>query len=111
MDTYDEKFFQRAERIANTNVILGGLIGFMLGSGITFHYLDKQNNNNKENFLEKVQTIYNSKDIKKDTFKVEDITDDNKADIILYKKDGSKVVIDLAKQNILQETTKLDIIQ
>lgn len=70
----------------------------------------KINDNSTDKFMRNVQKIYDSEDIKKDTFTVKDITDDKKPDIILYKKDGSKVVLDIYKQQILQETKKLDVI-
>lgn len=98
----DNAYFVGAVLGVATCIIAAG-IGSCIAGGVGAQEQDE--------FLEKVQTICNSKDIKKDTFKVEDITEDNKADLILYKKDGSKVVIDIANQRILKETSKLDVIQ
>ena len=102
------------EKVVEMSRLYGGLVGFGLTvlavSGIAA-CSSHEENKLEDKFLEKVQTIYNSKGIKKDTFKVQDMTGDEKPDIILYKKDGSKVVIDLAAQEVLQETKTLDVIQ
>lgn len=82
-------------------------IGAMLGMGIT----SDSNNKAAKKFSEDVQNIYNSDDIQKDTFSVKDITGDENPDLILYKKDGSKVVIDIANQKVLEETTTLNPIE
>lgn len=68
-------------------------------------------NSETEDFVNKVQTVSVSRDINQNKFTIEDMTNDKKPDLILYKKDGSKVVIDMANQKILQETKSLDIIE
>lgn len=60
-----------------------------------------------DKFYEKIEKVVNSNNIQKDTFTVKDITGDGNADLILYKKDGSKVIIDLKKEQIFKESKTL----
>ena len=52
--------------------------------------------------LKNFEQVANKPEIKKDTFLVKDVTDDNKPDIILFKKDGSKVIFDLVDGTVKQ---------
>ncbi len=64
-----------------------------------------------KSFLEKTEQIAASDSIKTDTFTVRDVNKDKNPDLILYKKDNSKVIIDFANQNILQEKNTLESIK
>ncbi len=88
----------------NVGLPFGGFIGMVLGIlvGCGLNIFE-----NKQ-FSEKYDKVINSEDIQKDTFTVKDITGDEKPDLILYQKDGSKIVIDIANQNILQEKNTLE---
>lgn len=113
---YNDRIAERQlwERKVTAGELTGGLAGAALAStfvALPMWTMWSDSENAHEEFANKVQEICTSEDIKKDTFKVEDMTGDKKVDIILYKKDGSKVVLDMENQQILQETKKLDVIQ
>ena len=69
-----------------------GLVGINAGRGI---YTAK--------LIKTVENISKSPEIKKDTFTVKDINGDEKSELILYKKDGSKIAIDLTSCDVLEE--------
>lgn len=89
-------------RMANAIVgcgILSGLLAIAIG---VFIGNEKSESGEQAEFLEKVEKVYNSDEIKKDTFTVKNIDEDENPVIILSKKDGSKVVVDIANKQILE---------
>lgn len=80
------------------NTVQGGLlmfsalVGLVTGMGLEKGMDSAYTKQKLENF----EKVVNDPEIKKDTFMVKDVTGDEKPDMILFKKDGSKVVFDLA---------------
>lgn len=70
------------------SAIVGLITGMGLEKGMDSAYTKQK--------LENFEKVVNDPEIKKDTFMVKDVTGDEKPDMILFKKDGSKVVFDLA---------------
>ena len=101
-----DEYFEKEKSAADAAGILMGLTlaAVFVGAGALLYDIK---NNNSEKFRKEVENIYQSNKIEKDTFTVKDMTYDDKPDLILYKKDGSKVVIDIANQEILEETNNL----
>lgn len=54
-------------------------------------------------FTEDTINLLQSDDIQKDTLLIKDVTGDEEPDLILFKEDGSKVIIDIANQNITEK--------
>ena len=82
-------------------VIGAALLGFMLIGAE-----DKNDKKQTEKFINKIDSVYKSKDIRTDEFMVKDVNDDKCADFILFKKDGSKVVIDINNRRVIDENNK-----
>lgn len=101
-----DEYFKKEKSATDAAAILMGvtLASVFVGAGALLYDNKKDNS---EKFRKEVENIYQSNNIQKDTFTVKDMTDDDKPDLILYKKDGSKVVIDIANQEILEETNNL----
>lgn len=81
-------------RVAILFTSLSGFLGFKAADHIS--------DNNSEDFANAVQTA----DI--DTtaaVEIKDVNHDGSTDLILQKKDGSKVILDLKNSNVLMETT------
>lgn len=86
-----EKFCNRAE---------GGFIGaFIIALGLLGVNLHKEN---KPRFVDEFVKTISDPELKKDTFTVTDITGDMKPDVILYKKDGSQVIVDVQNSMIIE---------
>lgn len=62
-------------------------------------------NSSKENQQDLITNPLESYDLRKDTLVIKDITGDEKPDIILFKEDGSKVIVDVENGKVLQDTT------
>lgn len=65
--------------------------------------------NRQSKLAGKLLNIYQSPEIKKDTFTVKDVTGDEEPDLILYKKDGTRVVYDIKNEQLLQETKNISL--
>ena len=110
----DYKTYKNDLSQATSNGVIGGsILGIVTGlvfGGLIATDENKQNAKNLDKFIYQLDSISRSKDIKQDTFMVKDMNKDKNPDFVLFKKDGSKVVIDIKNQKILQETKKLDVI-
>ena len=62
-----------------------------------------------DEFAEKVKEIASSKDVRQDSILIKDMNDDDSPDFVLFKKDGSKVIIDTKNQEITESKKKLDV--
>lgn len=83
-----------AYRVAILFASLSGFLGFKAA--------DKISDNNSEDFANAVQAA----DIDTNSsFEIGDANHDGTADLILQKKDGSKVILDLKNSKALMETT------
>lgn len=104
-DDSDEKFERTKSEVNSAAMLVGLTVLATMGIGGAL-LLDNKKANNEE-FCEKVEDIYHANNIQKDTFTIKDMTDDNKPDLILYKNDGSIVVIDIANQQVLEKNDDL----
>ena len=107
--TYEEDLKRGTQNGFRQGVIAGGIGTFLFA---TFIVAADVQNNNKENarFLNKVANIAASDSIRQDTFTVKDVNKDENPDLILYKKDGSKVIIDITNKKVTN-SKKLDVIK
>ncbi|MCR5266236.1 MAG: hypothetical protein K6E29_06545 [Cyanobacteria bacterium RUI128] len=63
----------------------------------------KNNQKETDKFINRIDSVYKSNDIKEGEFMVKDMNGDEKPDFVLFKKDGSKVVIDINNRNIVNQ--------
>jgi len=100
----DEEIYDRegAKRISQISHMNGFLVGLCI-SALFGLFVNHTNTTKSKEYLDNVNELYNSDEIKKDTFTVKDVNEDDKPDIILYKKDGTRVVLDFYNNKILQE--------
>ena len=83
-----------AYRVALLFSALSGFFGY--------HAADKKADHETADFANTVQTA----DIDTEAgFEIQDMNHDGTADIVLQKKDGSKVILDLKNSNVLVEST------
>lgn len=91
-DTEDDIIVNRLINTVQGGLIMfSGMIGVLAGIGIEkgMTMMDSKN------IVDRFEKVANDPEIKKDTFMVKDVTGDDNPDMILFKKDGSKVVFDL----------------
>lgn len=88
-NSYDHKQF------ANTITFIASMAAV---TGMSIMYGLSSWEQNKT--LDKFEKVINDSEIRKDTFLVKDVTGDEKPDMVLFKKDGSKVVFDIANGNV-----------
>lgn len=87
----------------------GGILGFAATTliGILLVGADSKNNQREtEKFINRIDSVYKAKDINQNEFMVKDMNGDEKADFVLFKKDGSKVVIDINNKKIIEQKKK-----
>lgn len=93
---------RKTDREQPKTLLTGCIIGMEI-SALFALFVDIINTGKPKDFVDKVNELCNSDELQKDTFTVKDITKDDKPDMILYKKDGTKVVLDIYNNKILQE--------
>ena len=82
--------------------------GFVLGTvicGLMGAAGEAKSNKIKSDFIEKTTNLIESGALK-DEVTIKDVTDDEKADFILAKKDGSRVILDVYNARILESKRK-----
>lgn len=84
-----------------TNIVRNAIVGIAGAATIYGSYTVNSKNIDTETFYDKLDKISLSDSIKKDTFTITDYNKDKSPDMILYKKDGSKVVVDIKNQEII----------
>ena len=102
---------ERAESYGTEKGCFTGIIGAALVMGIMVGLSENKSSKATDEFVSTIDSISKSEDINQNEFMVKDMNDDEKPDFVLFKKDGSKVVLDIANQQILEEKTKLDVIR
>lgn len=89
--------------------VKGGMFGMLIGA-LTVLGTQAARENKEQQFskaaIENFVKIAESDEIQKDTFLVKDVTGDEKPDMILFKKDGTRVVFDMAEGKIKEEITE-----
>ena len=88
--------------LENSSKTMNSVLGFMAGLSLGIFATAVANNGHNGQFAQKTIHTIESNDIKKDSIIITDITGDENPDIVLLKEDGSKVVIDLFKQQIME---------
>ncbi len=107
-DTYKDDL-KRAEIKGFNEGIFSGALGVTL-LGVLFGATGSNKEaKDKDQFINNISEIASSDSIKQNEFSVKDMNKDNHPDLVLYKKDGSKVVIDLKNQQINSERKTLDV--
>ena len=109
-DTY-ESDLKKAEIKGFNEGLFSGALGMTL-LGVLFGVTGSNNETKQTNeFIDNISKIASSDSIKQNEFSVKDMNKDNHPDLVLYKKDGSKVILDLKNQQINTEQKKLDVIK
>ncbi len=109
-DTY-ESDLKRAEIKGFNEGFFSGALGMTL-LGVIFGATGSNNETKQTNeFIDNISKIASSDSIKQNEFSVKDMNKDNHPDLVLYKKDGSKVIVDLKNQQINTKQKKLDVIK
>lgn len=89
-----------------TNFVRNAIVGIAGAATIYGSYTVNSKNIVTETFYDKLDKISQSDSIKKDTFTITDYNKDKSPDMILYKKDGSKLVVDIKNQEIINTGKK-----
>lgn len=88
------------------NAIVGFGLGLISAVGLN-EVLYKYDKDVMLKKMDRFQQYIESDDVINDRFEVKDITGDKTPDIILFKKDGSKVIFDMAEGKFKEEVTTL----
>ncbi|MBP3820504.1 hypothetical protein J6G99_02540 [bacterium] len=103
---YDKDRYNEAKQYGKINGMFHGLYLGLALPLVAFIIPDAHKLTNKladsQNFDKEINNIMKDKTIDKDTLIVKDINDDDCPEIILFKKDGSKVAIDAIGKDIIQ---------
>lgn len=93
----------------SNGICIGAMLAVLGGMALTVA-VENDDKQKQTELFDKFEKVCTSPEIQKDTFLVKDVTGDGKADMILFKKDGTKVIFDIAKGEISNEvvTTKLE---
>ena len=108
----DDRTDEKNEKICKN--ISSNAIGIILTTTIISMLIalgGNKQNKESENLFDKLEKNVKSSELQKDTFMVKDVTGDEKPDMILFKKDGTKVVLDIAENKILEETANKPILK
>ena len=108
--TYHEDL-KRAETKGFNEGLMSGALGMTVLAVIAGAGGFSKSEEETDTFISTLNQISESDKVKQDSFMIKDMTDDNHPDLILYKKDGSKIVVDMKNKKVLEETKKLDIIE
>ena len=103
---YDKDRYNEAKQDGKINGMFHGLYLGLALPLVAFIIPEAHKLTNKladsQNFDKEINNIMKDKTIDKDTLIVKDINDDDCPEIILFKKDGSKVAIDAIGKDIIQ---------
>lgn len=79
--------------------VIGALAVTLLGIMFQVGYSQDETKRKMHSFL----NLVNSKNVRKDTFMLKDITKDSIPEIVLYTKDGKNIVYDVAERQVYRE--------
>ena len=79
------------------------LVVSLTAMAIAMGYGNDKSEKANDAFVRKVEKVYNSEDIQKDRLEIMDATEDEVPDLILYNKDGSRVIVDVKEKTFINE--------
>lgn len=118
VNKYNDNTDNKSDNFKNTDlqdhddrIFLKGALAGIVASALVYQSMSDKAVKSSDDFYGRVNKIAQSDSIKQDTFSVTDYNKDKTPDIVLYKKDGSKVVVDMKNQKIINSKKKNDSIQ